>query len=170
MKEKLLEFLHTLTPYDFLYLGAVFLLFVLLILVTLLLRHKMTLALIVLLVALLDISLGPTLGFGLFHSYMFKNSIEITKAKRLKFVEAVVIEGKLKNESDFDFKRCKVIAKIYKDTHNKYKNLILKLKPITKSELELKDIPKGADASFKFLIEPFRYKKDFLVAVEGVCK
>ena len=170
MKEKLLEFLHTLTPYDYLYFGAVFLIFILLILLTLLLRRRMTLALLVLLVALLDISLGPTFGFGLFHSYLFKNSIEITKAKRLKFVEAVVIEGKLKNDSKFDFKSCRLVAKVYKDTHNEFKNLILKLKPIVKSELELKDIPKGADASFKFLIEPFRYKKDFHVGVEGICK
>lgn len=170
MKEKLLTFLHTLTPYDFLYFGAVFLIFVLLVLITLLLRRKMTLALFVLLLAILDISLGPTFGFGYFHSYLFKNKITITKAKKLHFVEAVVIEGKLKNDSKFDFKSCRLQATIYKETHNKYKNLLFRLKPLKHSSITINDIPKGADVEFKFLIEPFTYKKDINVSVEGICK
>ena len=170
MKEKLLTFLHTLTQYDFLYFGAVFLIFILLILVTLLLRRKMTIALLVLLLAILDISLGLTFGFGYFHNYLFKNSITITKAKKLHFVEAVVIEGKLKNESKFDFKSCRLQATIYKETHNKYKNLLFRLKPLKHSSITINDIPKGADVEFKFLIEPFRYKKDINVSVEGICK
>lgn len=170
MKEKLLTFLHTLTPYDFLYFGAVFLIFVLLVLITLLLRRKMTLALFVLLLAILDISLGPTFGFGYFHSYLFKNSVTITKVKKLHFVEAVVIEGKLKNESRFDFKSCRLQATIYKETHNKYKDLLFRLKPLKHSTITINDIPKGADVDFKFLIEPFSYKKDINVSVEGICK
>jgi len=170
MKEKLLAFLHTLTVYDFIYFGAVFLLFILLILITLLLRRKMTLALLILLLALLDVSLGPTLGFSYFHNFLYKNSITVTKVKKLHFVDAVVIEGKLKNESKFDFKSCRLTAIIYKETHSKYKNLLFRLKPLKHSTLKLKNIPKGADVDFKFLIEPFGYKKDINVSVDGVCK
>ena len=170
MKEKLLAFLHTLTVYDFIYFGAVFLLFVLLILLTLLLRKKITLALFVLLLAILDLAIGLTFGFGFFHDYIFKNSITVTKAKKLHFMQAVVIEGKLKNESKFDFKSCRLTATIYKETHNKYKDLLFRLKPLKSSTLTLKSIPKGADVDFKFLIEPFSYKKDINVSVEGVCK
>ena len=170
MKEKLLTFLHTLTPYDFLYFGAVFLLFILLILITLLLRRKMTLALFILLLAILDISIGPTFGFSYFHNYLFKNSITITKAKKLHFVNAVVVEGKLKNDSKFNFKSCRLTATIYKETHNKYKDLLFRLKPLKHSTITINDIPKGADVEFKFLIEPFTYKKDINVSVEGICK
>ena len=139
-------------------------------LLVLLLRKRLTLALFVLLVAILEISLAPTIGFEYFHNYLFKNSITITKSKKLKFVEAVVIEGTIKNESKFDFKECLVSAYITKDKHNKLKNMILKLKPIKKKTIKIKNIPKGADAKFKFLIEPFKYKKDFLVSVNGKCK
>ncbi len=170
MKEKVLAFLHSLTTYDLIYLGAVFALFLLLILLTLVLRKKLTLALFILLLAILEIALAPTLGFDFFHNWLFKNTITVTKAKKLHFVEAVVIEGKLKNDSRFDFKSCKVSAFVYKDTHNKYKNLIFKLKPLKTASLTLKDIPKGADATFKFLIEPFSYKKDIDVSLKGVCK
>ena len=170
MKEKLLTFVHALSVYDLIYFGVVFLVFIILIIFTLLLRKHLTIALFILLVAILEVALGPTLGFDYFHNWLFKNSIHITKAKKLHFVEAVVIEGNFKNESRFNFKSCKLTATIYKETHNKFKNLVLRLKPIKSATLTLKDIPKGADANFKFLIEPFRYKKDFNVTVEGMCK
>ena len=170
MKEKLLAFLHTLTLYDYIYFGAVFLIFILLILATLLLRHKITLALFILLLAILDISIGPTFGFSLFHNYLFKKNITITKAKKLHFVKAVVIEGKLKNESKFNFKTCRLNATIYKETHNKYKNLLFRLKPLKHATLVVKDIKKGSETKFKFLVEPFNYKKDIDVSVDGVCK
>ncbi len=170
MKEKLLAFLHTLSLYDFIYFGVVFLLFILLILLTLLLRKKTTLALFVLLLAILDLSVGLTFGFDFFHNYLFKNSVTVTKAKKLHFVQAVVIEGKLKNESKFDFKSCHLTATIYKETHNRYKDLLFRLKPLKHGTLTIKNIPKGADVDFKFLIGPFSYKKDINVSVKGVCK
>lgn len=170
MKEKLLAFLHTLTPYDFLYFGAVFLLFILLILLTLLLRRKLTLALLILLFAILDISLGPTLGYSYFHSYLYKNNITVTKAKKLHFIEAVVVEGTLKNNSKFNFKSCRLTATIYKETNNKYKNLLFRLKPLKSKTITVENIPQGGEKQFKFLIEPFRYKKDINVSVKGVCK
>jgi len=170
MRERLLVFLHTLTLYDLLYIGAVFLLFILLVLLTLFLRRKITVALLILLFSILEISIGLTFGFGYFHDAIFKKSITITKAKKLHFVEAVVIEGKLKNESKFNFKSCKLTAIIYKETHNKYKNLLFKLKPLKSKSVTIKNIPKGDDIDFKFLIEPFKYKKDINVSVDGVCK
>ncbi len=162
--------MHTLTPYDFIYFGSVFLIFILLILFTLLLRRKMTLALLLLLFAIVDLAVGLTFGFSYFHDYLFKHSITVTKAKKLHFVEVVVIEGKLKNESKFNFKSCRLTATIYKDTHNKYKNLLFRLKPLKSKTITINDIPKGADTHFKFLIEPFRYKRDINVSVDGVCR
>ncbi len=170
MKERILEFLHTLSKFDYIYFGSVFALFILLLLLTLLLRKKLTFALIILLFAILELAFGLTFGFKLFHDYLYKNSITITKAKRLTFVKAVVIEGNLTNESRFDFKECKIKAKILKDTHNKFKNIILTLKPIKTKTITIHNIPKGADTTFKFLVEPFTYKKDFRVSVSGRCK
>ncbi len=170
MKEKLVAFLHALTPYDLIYFAAVFLIFILLIILVLLLRKKLTLALLLLLVALLEISLAPTLGFDLFHNALFKNSISLTKVKKLQFVKALLIEGDLKNDSTFDFQQCMLTAKVFKKTGNRYKDMILRLKPLKTQSIVLKDIPKGADIDFRLLIEPFSYKKDIDVAVEGMCR
>ncbi len=170
MKEKILLFFHSLTIYDYVYFGSVFILFLLFIILTLLLRKKPTLALFIFLIALIDITLGPTIGYNYFHSTLYKNKITLTKVKRLTFVQAVVIEGTIKNISKFDFKECKIKASILKNTHNKYKNLIFRFKPIKTDILTLKDIQKNKQVPFKFLIEPFRYKKDFNVSLSGVCK
>jgi hypothetical protein len=170
MKEKLLLFFHSLTTYDYIFYISVIVIFIVLILLTLLLRNKPTLALLLLLIAILEVSLGPTLGHKYFHNYLYKNSITLTKVKRLQFVQAVVIEGRLKNESKFDFKSCTVSAKIVKKTKNKYKNMILQFKPIKSKTITLENIPKNTDVAFKFLIEPFTYKKDFNVSVSGTCR
>jgi hypothetical protein len=170
MKEKILDFINTLTIYDYIYFISVVVIFIVLILLVLLLRKKLTLALFLLLIAILDISLGPTLGFEFFHNYLYKNKITITKAKKLKFLEAVVIEGVLKNQSKFDFKECKILVDLTKDTHNKYKNFILKLKPLKEKKITITNIKKNESKKFKILIEPFKYKKDFLVNINGVCK
>jgi hypothetical protein len=170
MKEKILLFLHSLTTYDYIFYISIFVIFVVLILLILLLRNKPSIALLLLLIAILEVSLGPTIGYSYFHNYLYKNSITLTKAKRLQFVQAVVIEGKLKNESKFDFTSCEVKAKIVKKTKNKYKNMILQFKPIKTKTITLQDIPKNTDVAFKFLIEPFTYKKDFNVTVSGVCR
>ncbi len=170
MKEQLLLYLHDLTKFDYIYFVAVFVIFILLILLVLLLRKKATLALSLLLIALLEISLAPTIGHSYFHTFLYKNSIELTKVKRLQFVKALVIEGKLTNESKFDFKSCRIEAKVLKETHNSFKNLVFRLKPITTQSIVVNDIPKGADVDFKFLIEPFNYSKDFNVSVSGTCK
>lgn len=170
MKEKLVAFLHALSLYDLIYFAAVFLIFILLIILTLLLRKKLTLSLFILLIAILEIALAPTVGFGLFHNALFKKSITVTKTKKLQFVQAVFLEGKLKNESPFDFKQCVLEAKVFKETGNKYKDLILRLKPLKTKSITLKDIPKGADVTFKLLIEPFTYKKDINVSISGICQ
>jgi len=170
MKERLLLFFHDLSKYDYIFFISLFILVILLILLILLLRKRTTIALTLLLVALLEISLGPTIGYRYFHNMLYKNSITVTKAKRLTFVQAVVVEGHLKNSSKFDFKSCRITAKIVKNSHNKLKDMIFRLKPIVTRNIIVKDIPKGADVSFKFLIEPFRYEKDFNISVSGTCK
>ena len=130
----------------------------------------MTLALTLLLLAILDISVAPTFGYSYFHDYLYKHTITLSKVKKLQFIQAVVIEGKLKNVSEFDFKSCQIHAKIVKKTGNKYKDILFRFKPITKKIITVNNIPKNADIEFKFLIEPFTYQKDFNATVSGVCK
>ncbi len=171
MKQKLLDFFHSLSTYDYIFYISAIVVFVVLILLILLLRKRVMLSLFLLLVAILEISLVPTFGHSYFHNeILYKNDINITKIKRLHYVDAVLIEGRLKNSSKLYFKSCKIKAVLTRDRHNKLLNAILKLKPIKSSSIYLQDIDINSSKNFRLLIEPFRYKKDFLVDVSGICK
>ena len=170
MREKLLNFIHGLTSYDYMLFGASFVLFILFIILSILLRRKLFAALFFLLLGFASFLLGPTLGYVQMHKYLYKNSVEVISAKKLNFVQAVVIKGRLYNESKFDFHECKVSAIFYKVSTNKYKNYLLKLKPFMKRSIVIDDIAKGEQKEFKIIVEPFRYQKDYNLSVEANCK
>ncbi|UCM99948.1 DUF2393 domain-containing protein [Sulfurimonas sp. SWIR-19] len=170
MKEKLLAFIHGLITYDYILFGVSFLLFLLFIILALLLRKKIILALFFVLFGFAIFLLGPTLGYIEMHKYLFKNSVRLLSQKRLHFVEALVVKGSITNESKFDFSECKITAKVYRVTKNRYKNYLLRLKPFQKMSILEPDIPQGQTREFKIIIEPFVYKKDYNVSLEGNCK
>ena len=90
--------------------------------------------------------------------------------KKLSFVEAVVVKGKISNTSKRDFKECKITASAYKVTSNKYKNYIYKLKPFQKMSIVTGSILQGETKEFKIIVEPFRHQKDYNISLEGDCK
>jgi hypothetical protein len=170
MKAKITAFINGLITYDYILFGSVFVLFILFIVLAILLRKRVILALFFVLFAFAIFMLGPTLGYIKMHEYLFKNSVELISQKRLTFSEAVVVKGKITNESKFDFKSCKITASAYKVTSNKYKNYIYKLKPFKNMSIVEYDIPKGQTKDFKIIVEPFRYKKDYNISLGAKCK
>jgi len=104
------------------------------------------------------------------HSYLFKNHTELLSQKKLNFSQAVVVKGRIMNDSNFDFKSCKITASAYKVTANKYKNYIYKLKPFKKMSIFEKDIKKGETREFKIIVEPFTYKRDYNISLGASCK
>ena len=170
MKEKLLAFVHDLTPYDYILFGVSFFLFILFIILALLLRKRLKTALFLVLFGFAILLLAPTLGSMQMHKYLFKNSVELISQKKLHFVEAVVVKGAITNESKLDFVTCKITANVYKVTKNKYKNYLLQFKPFQKVSILEHNISKGQTKEFKIIIEPFRYKKDYNISLEGDCR
>ena len=170
MKEKLIAFVHGLMIYDYILFATVLTLFILFIVLAIVLRNRVGLSIFLVLFAFAIITLGPTVGYIEMHKYLFKNSLELISQKRLSFVEAVVVKGKLTNESERNFSECKITAGAYKVTKNKYKNYIYKLKPFKKMSIVKRDIPKGATVDFKIIVEPFRYKKDYNITLGASCR
>jgi len=170
MKTEIQNFIDGLIIYDYILFGSVLILFILLIVLAILLREKIKLAVFLVLLAFATFLLGPTVGYLAMHKYLFKNHIELISQKRLHFTEAVVVKGKITNESNFDFKSCKITASAYKVTSNKYKNYILKFKPFEKMSILTKDIKKGQTHMFKIIVEPFTYKRDYNISLEASCK
>jgi hypothetical protein len=170
MKEKLLAFIDGLIVYDYILFGVSFILFILFIILALLLRKRLFIALFFVLLGFATLMLGPTLGFMQMHKYLFKNSTKILSQKKLNFVEAVVVKATLTNESKFDFSECKITAKVYKVSKNKYKNYLFKFKPLKKMSILEYDLPKGQTRELKIIIEPFKYKKDYNISLGAECK
>jgi len=170
MKAKISAFIHNLLIYDYILFGAVFVLFILFVILAILLRKKVGLALFLLLLGFVLLIAGPTIGYFQMHKYLFKNSTELISEKKLNFVKAIVVHGRLKNESKFYFKECKVTANVYKVTSNKWKNYIFRLKPFQHSSLIIHDIPKGSTKEFKLFVEPFRYSKEYNLTLGASCR
>ncbi len=170
MKAKIVAFVHNLLIYDYILFGAVFALFILFMLLAVLLRRRIGIAVFLLLLGFIILMVGPTFGYIEMHKYLFKNSTKLISEKKLNFVEAIVVQGSLTNESKFNFKECRVSATVYKNSSNKLKNLIFKLKPLKKNSLIVHDILKGETKNFKLFVEPFRYSKDYNITLGANCR
>lgn len=170
MSKEVTAFVDGLISYDYILFGSVFALFILFIILSLLLRKKVFLAVISLLLGFSVLLLGPTLGYIKMHNYLFKNSLILQSQKKLSFTQAVVVKGRVTNESKFDFSTCKITASAYKISKNKYRNYLLKLKPFQKGSTLTSNIPKGSTDDFKIFIEPFTYEKDYNISLEADCK
>jgi hypothetical protein len=169
MKEKISVFVHNLIVYDYILFGVAFLLFLLFIILSILLRKRLGLALLLLLLSFSSLIFGPTLGYIAMHAYLYKNSLALQSQLKLSFTEAVVIKGTLTNESKFDFKNCKITASAYKVSTNKYKNYIYPLKPFQHMSIIEEQIPMGAKREFKIIVEPFTYSGDYNISLKADC-
>ena len=170
MKEKITAFLHTLGMYDYFLFGSALFLFLLFLILAMLLRHRFFLAIILLLLGFTLLMFTPTVGYVELHKYLYKNTLVLDSYKKLHFTQVVVINGSLHNISRFDFKECLIEVSAYKITKNKYKNFIYKLKPFQKISIVEKDIHKNEIRSFKILMEPFVYQKDFNISLGASCR
>jgi len=170
MKSQINAFIEGLILYDYILFGAVFVLFLLFIVLGILLRNKLTIALIFILLGFTILFVGPTVGYVKMHEYLFKNRVELTNQKRLQFSDAVVVRGTITNESKRDFHSCKVTASAYVVTSNKYKNYLKKLKPFQSMTILLEHIAKGETRNFKIIVEPFTYSGDYNISLGADCR
>jgi hypothetical protein len=170
MKEKITAFIQGLISYDYILFASAFTLFILLIVASILLRRKVGLSIFVLLLSFSVLFLGPTIGYIKMHQFLFKNSVTLTSQNKLNFVQAIVVKGTLKNESNFDFKSCKITASVCKSSRNKIRNYIYSFKPLANMSIFEKDIPKGESREFKMIVEPFTYSKDYNISIKSECE
>lgn len=170
MTEKITIFLNGLITYDYILFGVIFALFLLLIILGIVQRHKIVLALFLIVSSFIILSVGSIVGYIQMHNYLFKNISSITSQKKLTYSQAVVVYGAVKNTSEFDFKSCKITASAYKITGNALKDYLFKFKPFKKMSILEYDIPKGQEREFKVILEPFTYAKDYNISIGADCR
>ncbi|MFT7002801.1 MAG: hypothetical protein ACJAWW_000134 [Sulfurimonas sp.] len=170
MKSKITAFINELIPYDYVLFGSVFVLFVIFIVLGIALRRKIVLAVFLILISFSVLLLGPTLGYAKMHEILFKNSTQLLSQKKLSFTQAVVVKGKLTNESTRFFKDCKITAKAIKVSKNKLRNYLYSFKSFSRMSILETDISVGQTREFKIIIEPFNYAKDYNITIGAKCK
>ncbi|QOP41991.1 DUF2393 domain-containing protein [Sulfurimonas marina] len=167
---KFKSFIDGLITQDYILFGTVLLTFLLLIILAIILRNRLKTAVTLVFLAFCIFIIGPTYGYIQLHKYLFKNKVELISQKKLSFVEAVVVKGKITNLSERDFSQCKIVASAYKVSGNKYRNYIYELKPFKKMSITKDNISKGETQEFKMIVEPFRYQKNYNISLEADCK
>ena len=170
MKGKMTAFIDGLIMYDYILFASSFILFIVFIILAILLRKKLILALLFVLLGFATFVLGPTLGYIQMHKHLFKNSVTLISQQKLNFTKAVVVKGRLTNESKKDFESCTITASAYKVTKNKYKNYLNALKPFKNMSIVSYHIAKGSSADFKIIVEPFTYERDYNISLGADCK
>ena len=170
MKAKITAFIDNLISYDYILFGSVFVLFLLFVIFSILLRKKIGKSLFFLFLSFVILFVGPTIGYQELHKYLFKSEVIILSEKKLSFTPAIVLKGSLKNISKFDFKECRIYAHVHKKSKNKLRNYIYQFKNIKKMSMIEKDILKGQTRDFKLFIEPFTYTKEYSISIKASCK
>ncbi len=170
MKEKILEFIHGLNNYDYILFGALFVIFLLLLIMAMLLRKKAFFASIFLILSLGTLFVGPFVGYIQLHNYLYKNSAKITEIKALEFTPTLIVKGALTNESQRDFSTCKIQVNIFKVAHNQILDAIFPLNPFQKVWIAETEIKKGETRDLKIIVEPFTYKQDYNLSLSVDCK
>jgi hypothetical protein len=171
MKAKITAFIDQLLIYDYALFGAVILLFILFLILAILLRKKIILSVILILLSFVILTLGPTVGYQQLHSFLFKTDTSVTKIKKLEFSKAIVIKGSLTNVSNRVLSTCKITAKMFKVSGNRYLDMLYPLNPFKKMSI-LRDVnlSKGEQYEFKMIVEPFTYSKDYNVSIGAKCR
>jgi len=171
MKTLIQDFINHMIIYDYFLLGGVFILFIVLLLLAIALRHKMGVAIFLVLLAFGILTAGSVGGYIALHHYLFQHIIFVREIKALEFTEALLIKGDLNNTSKRPFTECTITAEVYKVSHNKFIDPVYPYIPFKRSTLKIAEgILPGQSASFKLFIEPFHYAKDYNVTVKGKCR
>jgi hypothetical protein len=171
MKKQVVEFLHTLSLYDYLLFGGIVFLFLFLLLLSILFRHKQTLAISLVLLAFITLLTAPFGGYIALHALMYKHTITLTTVKDLTFTDALLIKGDINNTSKQTFKECTLYVGISKISPIKPLNKIYPYLPFRRQTIIVKGpiAPKSAE-TFKLLMQPFHYAKRHRVTVLGQCR
>lgn len=171
MKKHVIEFLHTLSLYDYLLFGGIIFLFLLFLILSILFRHKQTLAISLVLLAFISLLVAPIGGYIALHALMYKHTVTLTTVKDLTFTDALLIKGDINNTSNQTFKECTLYVGVSKISPIKPLNKIYPYLPFRRQTITIKGpIEVNGSETFKLLIQPFHYTKRHSVTVIGQCR
>ncbi len=171
LKQRVLDYIHHLTIYDYFALSwvGVFFLFVMMI-AFLNIKKRASLAISILLISFVLVAFSPIFIKLYFDKTVRKVEILNQKITKLNFANMLIIKGSLQNQGKIDYKKCRIFTKVVKKDENKYKNILNNLKPLRKKSILLdRELKKEEKERFKIVMKDFNLKDMYEVKVSGEC-
>ncbi len=165
-----LYFKH-LGPYDYMGLGVVGIVFLLLFILSLILLFKKPfLGFIFFILSLMILPFGIYGVYTLSNKTIRKSEFQIKKIKPLHFSKSLLIEARIKNLSKSNFKMCLIHLKIVKKSNSKLKKFLYKLKPLAIKTIYIyKSIQKGSSYTLKKILDNVIYSNSDEITAKMDC-
>lgn len=170
LRQELMTFFDRLTWYDYAGFVLAFILFILVMALAVLLRHRIKTALFLALLGLTLLVGGPIGAHEVIRQSLFKHTLEMGEAKKLIYTDSLLIEGIVHYIGPQIAKACKVSVTVHKQTGNYIKDLAYRIKPYKKSSTTIEQVLQpGQYYPLKLIIEPFDYNGAYTVDFSSGC-
>lgn len=159
---------HSLTKYDYMAVGWILFLGLLLIVLALFIKRK-SFKYFLLFVGLFLLFFGPPLIKYAMDRYIRSADVLVTKIKPLNYTRSLIVEGNLSNSGRIDYSACDLVISLYRP-RGALKEMAAFLKPL-KVHIEHFELPleRGASKPFKIIVDHVSNKKDINVSVQARC-
>jgi len=165
------NFFLNFTFHDVLGLIVAFLIFILLLTITIMLKNTI-LKLLFFLITIGFLVASPFLVKDTIDSTLRAVDLNITSEKRLVFTDTLVISGSLTNKGLIDYSKCSIYTRVVpKDTNEYLKPIFLYIKPLyySKDKLDISYLKMNETVDFKVAINNFTTKSNYESVVAGEC-
>jgi len=171
LKIALKEYIASLGMYDYIGLGVVFLLFLLLFFISIMARKKPIVATIIGFMSLVILFFGPLISKIALDMSVRKSEILELKTKQLQYVNSLLVNAKIKNRGLVTFNECDIKIKIIKKSNNKIKAIKYRLKPLKKYTYNKKvNLAPSSQVPIKIIIDDFKVKLPYELKITSQCK
>lgn len=157
--------------YDYIaYAWLILTFFIALLLSILLAKKSSILSILTLLFSLSILLAGPFVLKNILDERLRANTVEMTSVKKLHFTNVLIVDGTVQNLSKNIFSTCALHASVTKDSPNKVKQFIYKLKPLRKKSILLeKSLEPMQQEYFKIIFNNFASTDDINVSISAEC-
>ncbi len=170
LKERILDYVHHLTAYDYIAYGWLAAVLVGLLLLSIALIGKKTgLSLLLILFVLLGMMAGPFgIKYGLDHTVR-KVVLTDTNTTQLTFAKNLIVVGEIANRGKVDMQGCRVFVNIVRKDPNRYKQLLWMLKPLRRKSMHIqRPLKRGSDMDYRVVFDHFAMQEGTYIVRQSV--
>lgn len=163
-------YLSSLHLYDYVAYAWIFLLFVIFLTLSIVVRHRTFFSLLFAFLTLLSFTVLPVFVKHLMDGYIRKAGVQIEDILRFEFAKSLVATGEVTNEGQKVFSQCKVELQVMQMTGNWLLDFKNKLRPNRSATTHIEGpIEVGFSKPFKVTIKNFTLEDDYNTSIDVKC-